>query len=99
MRVSSKRLKNRLKVLTVSDKDSQSATIMALTRVGARFEKEKESGLAHFVEHTFFKGTKKRPTSKLIGTEIESMGGSSNAFTSQDYTGYFIKVPKEKFTL
>ncbi|MBN1915573.1 insulinase family protein [Candidatus Dojkabacteria bacterium] len=97
MKVSTKRLKNRLKMLTVTDKDSQSATVMVLVRVGSRFESDEYAGLAHFVEHTFFKGTKKRPTSKIIGMEIENLGGTSNAFTSQDYTGYFIKVPKEKF--
>ena len=97
MKISTKQLSNKLKVLSVFDKDSQSVTIMALVRVGSRFEVDSQAGLAHFVEHTFFKGTKNRATSKIIGTEIESMGGNTNAFTSHDYTGYFIKVPKEKF--
>ena len=97
MVINKKTLKNKLKLLTVTDKDSQSVSIMILVRVGSRFEDKKQNGIAHFVEHTFFKGTKKRPSSKQIGMEIENLGGSSNTFTSSDYTGYYIKVPKEKF--
>ncbi len=90
-------LKNKLKTLVVHDKDSVSVTIMVLVRVGSRFETPEISGLAHFVEHTIFKGTKKRPSTALISTEVEMLGAEMNAFTSHDYTGYYIKVPKENF--
>jgi predicted Zn-dependent peptidase len=69
---------------------------MVMVSVGSRHETDKIAGIAHFVEHTIFKGTSKRPTSKQIGMEIELLGGNSNAFTSNDYTGYYIKAPAGK---
>jgi predicted Zn-dependent peptidase len=93
MEVIDKTYSNKLRSLSVLSQDTQAVTVMFLVGVGSRYETESEAGLAHFVEHTLFKGTKKRPSSKQIGTEIESLGGSTNAFTSQDYTGYYIKSP------
>lgn len=90
-------LGNKFRVLHLPRETSLSVTVMVLVRVGSRYENKKDSGIAHFVEHMFFKGTEIRPTSKDIGNAIEMIGGSSNAFTSYDYTGYYIKVPKEKF--
>lgn len=86
-----------LRSLSVLSKDTEAVTVMFLVAVGSRYESDAESGLAHFVEHTLFKGTPSRPTSKQIGMEIESLGGSSNAFTSYDYTGYYIKSPALNF--
>ena len=97
MKIYKHQLNNGLKLLSIEDLDSNSISIMVLVRVGSRYEDKKTTGLAHFVEHNFFKGTKKFPTSKAIGMAIEKIGGSSNAFTSYDYTGYYIKVPKENF--
>ncbi len=88
---------NKLRSLSVLSDDAVSVTVMILVAVGSRYESENEMGLAHFVEHTIFKGTKTRPSSKQIGIEIESLGGSSNAFTAYDYTGYYIKAPAENF--
>ncbi|MFQ5492598.1 MAG: M16 family metallopeptidase [Candidatus Dojkabacteria bacterium] len=94
MRIEKKTLKNNLRALLVHDVNSPSVTILALVGIGSRYENKNASGLAHFVEHTIFKGTSKRPTSRKIGMDIELLGGTSNAFTSYDYTGYYIKVPK-----
>lgn len=88
---------NHLRSLVVHDKDSSTVSIMILVRVGSRFEDPKVGGIAHFVEHTIFKGTKLRPSSKIISMEIESLGAKMNAFTAYDYTGYYIKAPKESF--
>lgn len=89
---------NGLRSLSVLSKDTQAVTIMFLVNVGSRYELANEWGLAHFVEHTLFKGTQKRPSSKAISMEMESLGGSSNAFTSYDYTGYYIKAPAGNFS-
>lgn len=97
MKVSKYQLDNGLNILNISDKDSNSMSVMVLVRVGSRYEDEKISGLAHFVEHNFFKGTKSLPNSKDVAMAIENLGGSTNAFTSYDYTGYYIKVPKENY--
>ncbi|MFW5703019.1 MAG: M16 family metallopeptidase [Candidatus Dojkabacteria bacterium] len=77
--------------------DSEAVTVMFLVSAGARHEEESEQGIAHFVEHTIFKGTENRPDSKEIGIEIETLGGQANAFTAQDYTGYYIKAPARNF--
>ncbi|HEX9805138.1 MAG TPA: pitrilysin family protein, partial [Candidatus Dojkabacteria bacterium] len=97
MKINSNILDNKTRLLHIEDNDSNSVSIMVLVNAGSRHEKNSTSGLAHFVEHNFFKGSKKYPSSKIIGMAIENLGGSSNAFTSYEYTGYYIKVPKEKF--
>lgn len=85
-------LKNGLRILTVPMKGTETATVIVMTSVGSRFEKEKEAGLSHFIEHMFFKGTKKRPTAKSISEELDAFGGEFNAFTSKDKTLYYAKV-------
>src|SRR5688500_14179752 len=97
MIITKKTLQNKIRIVNVEQLDLQSTSIIVLVGTGSRYEDAKSSGLAHFVEHMFFKGTEKRSTSKDIGMSIEKIGGSSNAFTSYDYTGYYIKAPKESF--
>lgn len=85
-------LKNGLRIITVPMKGTQTATVTIMVGVGSRYETEKEAGLSHFIEHMFFKGTKKRPTTLDISTELDSIGGEFNAFTSKDKTMYYAKV-------
>ena len=59
---------------------------------GSRNEKPKNNGISHFIEHMFFKGTKKRSARK-ISLEIESLGGYLNAFTSKEQTCYYGRGP------
>jgi len=86
------KLKNGLRIITVPMKDTQTATVVAMVGVGSRYESEKEAGLSHFIEHMFFKGTEKRPTTLDISEELDSIGGEFNAFTSKVKTGYYAKV-------
>ena len=86
------KLKNGLTVLTIPMKDTQTATVVIMVGVGSRYETEKEAGLSHFIEHMFFKGTKRRPTTLAIAEELDSIGGEFNAFTSKDHTGYYAKA-------
>ncbi len=58
---------------------------------GARFEGSEQKGVAHFLEHIVFKGSKKYSARK-IKSEIEGRGGSINAFTSQETTGFYVKL-------
>jgi predicted Zn-dependent peptidase len=85
------KLKNGLTIATVSDMRARTATAMVLVGVGSSYEAPKENGLSHFLEHMCFKGTVRRPTSKFIAEEIESLGAVTNAFTDREFTGYFIK--------
>ena len=62
---------------------------------GSRYERREESGIAHFAEHMFFKGTERRPTARDIATEIDTIGGEFNAFTGKELTGYYVKCAAE----
>ena len=61
---------------------------------GSRNEESSNNGVAHFLEHMAFKGTKKR-SALSIAEEIESVGGYLNAYTSRDVTAYYARVLKE----
>jgi len=85
-------LKNGLRIITVPTKNTKTITVLVLVGTGSKYEDKNINGLSHFLEHMFFKGTKKSPnTIKLIGP-LDKIGGAYNAFTSQEYTGYWAKV-------
>ena len=62
---------------------------------GSRYEDASNRGIAHFAEHMFFKGTERRPTARDLAMEVDKMGGEFNAFTSKEYTGYYIRCAGE----
>ncbi|MBV6342368.1 M16 family metallopeptidase [Candidatus Magnetobacterium casense] len=66
-------------------------------KVGGRYESPDNSGISHFIEHMFFKGTKTR-TQKDIAIEIDSLGGDINAFTSQESTTFYVKLLRDNIT-
>ncbi len=76
----------------VPSKESLSTRIMVLVNTGADFETKENNGISHFLEHMCFKGTKKRPSSLAISQELDAVGGSFNAFTGAEHTGYYAKV-------
>jgi predicted Zn-dependent peptidase len=88
------RLGNGLTVLTVPG-GTGSMTAMLFVGAGSRYETRDVAGTAHFLEHLFFKGTPRRPTTLEIATEIDSLGCRFNAFTSEEYTAYFVKGAAE----
>jgi predicted Zn-dependent peptidase len=67
------------------------ASIHLFCEFGSIHEREGSRGIAHFIEHMVFKGTKKIPTSKNIFIEYDKIGAYFNAFTEKQYTGYTIK--------
>ncbi len=75
-------------------KTVRSVAVGVWVKVGSRYEPHEENGISHFLEHMFFKGTKKRDT-RDIAVEIDSMGGDLNAFTSREHTAFYIKVLDE----
>jgi len=85
------RLDNGLRVLSADMPQVQSVTCMIMLAAGSRYETADTNGIAHFAEHMFFKGTERRPTARDIGMEVDSLGGEFNAFTSKEYTGYYVK--------
>jgi predicted Zn-dependent peptidase len=85
------RLDNGLRVLSAEMPQVQSVTCMIMLAAGSRYETAETNGIAHFAEHMFFKGTERRPTAREIGMEVDGLGGEFNAFTSKEYTGYYVK--------
>ncbi len=73
-------------------KDSPAVTVLVMVEAGSKYETKEINGLSHFLEHMCFKGTKKRPNSIDISRELDSIGAQYNAFTSQEYTGYYAKA-------
>jgi len=90
------KLSNGLRILTIPSKESLSFQAMVLVNTGANFETKENNGISHFLEHMCFKGTKKRPSNYDIVKELDSVGGSYNAFTGKEYTGYYAIVAKQK---
>jgi predicted Zn-dependent peptidase len=88
-------LPNGLRVLTAPMDHAQSVTCFVMVAAGSRYESVETGGIAHFAEHMFFKGTERRPTARDISGEIDSIGGEFNAFTSKEYTGYYVKCAAE----
>jgi predicted Zn-dependent peptidase len=89
------RLDNGLRILTAPMDSAQSVTCAILLAAGSRYETPETNGIAHFAEHMFFKGTERRPTARDISMEIDGIGGEFNAFTSKEYTGYYVKCAAE----
>ncbi|MFH1780727.1 MAG: pitrilysin family protein [Candidatus Nealsonbacteria bacterium] len=92
-------LKNGLRIITVPQKSTQAVTILALVGTGSKYETKATSGVSHFLEHMFFKGTSKKPDKITIAETLDKVGGIYNAFTGEEYTGYFAKVAAAHFDL
>ena len=89
-------LSNGLRVLTAPLGHAQSVACYVMFAAGSRYENASNRGIAHFAEHMFFKGTERRPTARDIAMEVDSIGGEFNAFTSKEYTGYYIRCAGER---
>jgi zinc protease len=87
-------LANGLEVVVVPDRRAPVVTHMVWYKVGAADETPGKSGLAHFLEHLLFKGTRNHPMGEF-SKRVAFVGGQENAFTTQDYTGYFQRVSRE----
>lgn len=88
-------LQNGVRVVTRTMDDTESVTVAFFVGAGGRYEDmQTEYGSAHFLEHLLFKGTTKRPEARIISEEVDSVGGYMNAYTAEDHTCYYIKLPK-----
>jgi len=97
MKFSKKVLHNGLRVITVPMKDNPTATVLVLVEAGSKYENKKINGISHFLEHMCFKGTIKRPKAIDISKELDAIGSQYNAFTAQEYTGYYAKSDAKHF--
>jgi zinc protease len=87
-------LANGMNVVVIPDHRTPVVTHMLWYRVGAADEPAGKSGIAHFLEHLMFKGTAKNPAGRF-SQQLAAIGGQENAFTSNDYTGYFQRTARE----
>ena len=78
---------------------ARSVSIAAYVLAGSRLESAAEAGVAHFMEHLTFKGTKAYPTTRAISEAIEGAGGSFNAATDRESTVYWVRVPHREARL
>lgn len=89
--------KNGLRLITVPMKSTRTVTVLVMVRTGSRHETKEINGISHFLEHLMFKGTEKRPGALDISEELDAIGAEYNAFTSKEYTGYYVKCASDKF--
>jgi zinc protease len=91
-------LKNGLQVVVIPDHRAPVVTHMVWYKVGAADEPKGEAGIAHFLEHLLFKGTRKHPPGEFSRI-LRRNGAEENAFTTQDYTGYYQRIAKDRLPL
>ncbi|MCK4918901.1 MAG: insulinase family protein [Candidatus Pacebacteria bacterium] len=85
-------LTNGTRIILAPMKSTKTVTVLVVIGTGSKNETAKNRGISHFLEHMFFKGTQKRPTKLEIAKELDSVGGSYNAFTGKEHTGFWAKV-------
>jgi len=90
-------LKNGLTIL-FEKRDLPVVSVAFGIRAGGVNESLEEKGISHFIEHMLYKGTPTR-NAKQIAEQIEKNGGELNGFTSEEITGYWCKMPSEKFSI
>src|SRR3989344_616690 len=88
-------LPNRVRIVTIPMRSTEAITVMVMVRAGSRHETKSINGISHFLEHLFFKGGKRYPDPHSVAEAIDSIGGVFNAFTDNEFVGYYVKVAKE----
>ena len=91
------KLENGLRVITAPLKNTKAVSLFVLVGTGSRYENKANNGIAHFLEHMFFKGTQKRPKTVDIARELDAVGASFNAFTGDEYTGCYSRAEQSQF--
>lgn len=92
-------LPNGLRLILTPLPAFRSVTAIILCGAGSRYETPQTNGISHFLEHMFFKGTKKRPQASDISHALDEIGADYNAFTGKETTGYHIKAASEHLPL
>ena len=85
-------LRNGLKVIAVEMPHVHSVSLVAYVRAGSRFETPRTSGISHFLEHMFFRGTERFPSTYALAHHIESLGATFNATTTRDMAYFYTEV-------
>jgi len=78
-------------MLAVPMADNPTVTVLVLVETGSKYEAKTKNGISHFLEHMCFKGTTNRPNTSDLSKELDTLGCEFNAFTGQEFTGYYAK--------
>jgi len=93
-------LANGLKIVTAHMADARSLTVNIVVGTGSRYEDYvTNGGVSHFLEHLLFKGSKKYPSPTAVAEAVDAVGGYNNAYTGEDVTSFYIKVPERHGSL
>src|SRR6266568_2530208 len=87
------------RLVTESMPERHSTSVVFMFAGRSRLEDDRLAGFSHFIEHLFFKGTRRRPSSKEIADAVEGVGGFINASTDKELTAYWARVPSEHMAL
>lgn len=93
------KLTNGLTLLRIPVDNVESIATLVLARTGSRYEASADYGLAHFLEHIVFKGTKKFSNTKILSETVDSIGAQFNAFTSEELTGFYLRSASKDLDL
>lgn len=85
-------LNNGLTIIRVPMPAFESVTVLVLANTGSRYETPHQQGIAHFLEHMVFKGTALYPTAQDLAKAMDAIGADFNAYTSKEYTGYYVRA-------
>lgn len=100
MTINTATLSNGLRVVTAPLPGAQSLTVTIAAGTGSRKEDfSVNGGVSHFLEHLLFKGSRRYPNAEVIAKAVDAVGGINNAYTTEDLTNYYIKVPRRHGSL
>lgn len=83
--------------IVVPLKDQRTITVLVTVEAGSKYETKEKNGISHFLEHMMFKGTTTRPQTSVVSELLDGLGAEYNAFTSQEFTGYYAKARSAQF--
>src|SRR3990167_1863675 len=92
-------LPNGLTLITVNMPHLNSVTTLVSVGAGSRYERKNINGISHFLEHMFFKGSRKYPTAEIISTLVDGIGAVNNAYSHKECTVYWIKSSSKHIEL
>ncbi len=99
LNIKKSKLDNGLTIVKVNLPNFHSILNFLVVRSGSRYETPEINGIAHFLEHMVFKGTKSYANTKEISEAVEGVGGYFNAWTANDHTAYWNIVPQDQWQL
>ncbi len=91
-------LESGIRLVTESMPDVASLSVGVWVGTGSRDETPRQSGISHFLEHLLFKGTPER-TARQIAEEVDAVGGDMNAYTTKEYTAFYVRALAEHVEL